>query len=297
MKLIALCAALLSATSLTSVFAADMGHPPIIYPPVIQEPVMHHGKMMYHDKMYMASQGWYLRGDVGYAHYDLRGIDYSTSGGTSTFTTVKLKDSFSTGAGIGYRVNQYFRSDLTLDYMFKSSFDGTTGPGGPCTINSVTVAAPNCVSEDSSSFQAWSLMANAYVDLFTYGRVTAYAGAGLGATYVKWDTLHNTECNSLTGVCNATSIDHEGAHGWRATAALMAGASVKINCAWAADVNYRYRYINGGKMFEYSHVGTTGPGYTKTIHSHEARAGLRYSFGGCHQPPVYEPPMEPPVYK
>lgn len=283
---------LMCATSLSGAMAADANLPPIVYPPVISDPAPQE-TMVEHK-----AKGWYLRGDASYSFYNLRGADYTTTGGTASFTTVKLKDSFSAGAGVGYQFNDRFRSDLTLDYMFKTNFEGTTGPGGPCTINSTFVAAPNCVSQDVSSFDAWSLMANAYVDLFTYGRVTAYAGAGLGGTYIKWNTLNNTECNNLTGACNATSIDHDGAKGWRLTAALMAGASVKLNCAWAADVNYRYRYIDGGRMFEYSSVGTTGPGFTKTIHSHEARAGLRYSFGGCEQPPVYIPPVyEPPVYK
>ncbi|WP_162653042.1 outer membrane protein [Lentilitoribacter sp. Alg239-R112] len=274
--------AILSLAGLTSALAADIGSPPVVYPPVIEEPV-------YHAPEVHASSGWYLRGDAGYGWNRLRGITYSVSGGTNDFTTSKLKRSFSVGAGVGYQFNKRFRSDLTLDYITNTKFTGSTvgscGVGNPCT------------STDLASYTAWSLLANAYVDLFTYGRVTAYAGAGLGATYIDWGDLRNTSCLTATPTTCDPTITHAGAYGWRATAALMAGASIKITCGLAADVNYRYRYMAGGRMFGYSTGG--GPGFTKAIHTHEGRAGLRYSFGGCADTyiPPYEPPTLPPVYK
>lgn len=294
MNKVFLLSTMLSVASLSQAGAADMGQRPTLYP---HSHTSHFTPLKQYNNVYVASHGWYLRGDVGFAGHDLRGAEYATTTGMADFTTVKLKESFSLGGGVGYQITDHVRTDLTLDYMFKSSFEGTTGPGGPCNINGSTVVAPNCVSEDSSSWRAWNLMANAYVDIFTHGRVTAYAGAGLGAAYVKWDTLNNTECNSSNGECNSTSIDHEGAHGWRAAGALIAGATVHLNCAWKADVNYRYKYIAGGRMFEYNATGTTGPGFSKAIHSHEARAGLRYSFGACHPQTVYHPPKQPPIYK
>lgn len=286
--------AILSLAGVLPALTADIGSPPVIYPPIVGEPVYHETPAV------SVASGWYLRGDAGFGWNRLRGASYATTTGTANFTTAKLKSSFSAGLGVGYKFNQRFRSDLTLDYLAKTKFEGSTGPGGPCTISGVgVVAAPDCVSKDVASYTAWSLLANAYVDLFTYGRVTGYAGAGLGMTYIDWNKLENTECQASTGICNNTSIDHVGQHGWRATAALMAGASVKITCALAADVNYRYRFISGGGMFKYNSTGTTGPGVTEAIHSHEGRAGLRYSFGGCADSyiPPYEPPALPPVYK
>ena len=49
-------------------------------------------------------------------------------------------------------------------------------------------------------------------------------------------------------------------------------------------------------MFGYKENG--GPGRDKGVYLHEARAGLRYSFGGCEQAAyVPEYPVEQPVYK
>lgn len=279
MKKIAITAATLGLATTMSANAADISTPPVYHAPAVV-----------HEEVKSAT-GWYLRGDVGFAYNKLRGINYAVSGGTSVFTSTNLKENFVVGVGAGYKLNDYLRTDLTLDYLTKSDFTGSTS--GSCGTPSIT---DPCVSSDYTSFSAWSLMANAYVDVFTYGRVTGYVGAGLGATYVNWKDLSNTSCSTVTSTLCDPTVIHAGSKGWRATAALMAGASVKINCALAADVGYRYRAIAGGRMFEYATGG--GPGYAKTLHSHEGRAGLRYSFGGCdtHIPP-YEPPTLPPVYK
>lgn len=278
--------AILTLAGVLPALTADIGSPPVVYPPVFEEPV-------YHAPEVQASSGWYLRGDAGFAAHRLRGISYAVNGGEKSFADKNLKSSFSVGAGVGYEFNKRFRSDLTLDYLAKSKFTGSTIGG----CGSVGNRVDDCTSTDRASFTAWSLLANAYVDLFTYGRVTGYVGAGLGATYVDWSGLVNTSCLTAAPTTCDPTITHASGYGWAATAALMAGASIKLNCALAADVNYRYRYIGGGRMFGYATGG--GPGYTEGMHSHEGRAGLRYSFGGCQDNyiPPYDPPTLPPVYK
>tara|TARA_R110002126_G_scaffold164865_3_gene312712 strand:- start:2030 stop:2899 length:870 start_codon:yes stop_codon:yes gene_type:complete len=285
MKKLVLTAASLSIAATLSAHAADISTPPMIYDqPVAEQP--HYGEMK-------SAGGWYLRGDLGASWNSLRGIDYAVNGGSNVFVSQKLKSNFSFGAGVGYQVTKRLRSDLTLDYLTKSDFTGSTV--GDCAAAAGT--GPDCTSRDIASFSAWSLLANTYVDLFTYGRVTGYVGAGLGASYVNWGDLSNTACETaLLTNCDATVV-HGGSSGWRATAALMAGSSVKITCALSADVGYRYRYIAGGRMFQLAYGA--GPGYAEAIHSHEGKAGLRYSFGGCaeHETPAYLTPQLPPVYK
>ncbi|MEP2981051.1 MAG: outer membrane beta-barrel protein [Lentilitoribacter sp.] len=282
MKKIAITAATLGLATTMSATAADISTPPVYHTPVVT-PVHHEVK---------SATGWYLRGDAGFASSKLRGINYSVSGGTKVFDTTSLKENFIVGVGAGYKLNDYLRADVTLDYLSKSDFTGSTS--GFC--GNPAFNTDPCVSADYSSYSAWSLLANAYVDVFTYGRVTGYVGAGIGATYMNWKDLSNTSCSTITSTNCDDTVIHEGASGWRATGALMAGASIEINCALDADVGYRYRAIASGRMFEYATGG--GPGFTKTLHSHEGRAGLRYTFGGCdtHIPP-YEPPTLPPVYK
>ncbi|KQW29249.1 hypothetical protein ASE36_12435 [Rhizobium sp. Root274] len=235
------------------------------------------------------ASGWYLRGDLGYSINKLRGADYFQGSNSSLtdFTTASIKDNFTVGGGVGYQVNSYLRTDLTFDYMFKSDFRGsTTGQcGSPLEA---------CTSTDLAAMKAYTLMANAYVDLGSYAYFTPYVGAGIGGSYVKWDNLRNTACQDDGGGCDGTE-EHGGKGSWRFAYQLMAGASIDVTCNVKADIGYRFRQTLGGDMFGYQANG--GPGYDKGFYSHDIHAGARYVFGGCEQPVAYEPPPQPIVYK
>lgn len=237
--------------------------------------------------------GWYLRGDVDYHWSKLRNTEYITYGccgvsnpGSDDFDTTELKGAFSLGAGVGYQVNSYFRTDVTADYWFDADFAGTTS--GIC-------GGVPCTSTDTSSYSALLLLANAYADLGTYNRVTPYVGAGIGGAYVMWDDLVNDSTGGTT--------THTGDSNWRFAWALMAGASYCLTNNLDLDVGYRFTRISGGRMFDYG--SGVGPGFDDGFDVHEVRAGLRYTFGGrgrggCGQSETvaYQPPTDDkPVYK
>ncbi|MBT9369376.1 outer membrane protein [Rhizobium sp. CSW-27] len=266
--------------------AADLSRQPAIDPMLLNAPEV---------TVQEAASGWYLRGDAAYGFKDLKGADFfqgGSSAGKADFTRADLKDSFLLGAGIGYQVNNFLRADLTFDYSFRSRFDGSTSGGGASSGACVT----NCTSQDIAHLKAYSLLANAYVDLGTYGSVTPYVGGGIGGTYVNWSKLSNTSCETgNSSNCDAT-VEHDGKGSWRFTYALMAGATVDVTCNLKADIGYRYRHVQGGDMFGYASNG--GPGYDKGFDVHEARIGARYLFGGCPQTSIADDePPQPLVYK
>jgi opacity protein-like surface antigen len=262
----------------TSAYAADIYQPEVIEAPV-QEVAMQTG-------------GWYLRGDAGFSFNKMRGAHYfqGSNALVRDFDTTELKHGFTLGGGVGYQVTDYFRTDVTLDYMFKSDFKGSTT--GSCGV------AVACTSRDVATLTALSLLANAYVDIGSYGIVTPYVGAGIGGTYVNWGDLKNTSCETGNPANCDPTVTHGGKKGWRFTYALMAGASVDLTCNLKADVGYRFRHVTSGNMFGYNLNG--GPGSDKGFYSHEGRAGLRYAFNACEQqayiPPV-EIPLPQPIYK
>ncbi|ESZ46931.1 outer membrane protein [Mesorhizobium sp. RSR565B] len=259
------------------VFAADLAEPPVVKEapaPIAYEQPADFG-------------GWYIRGDIDYHWSKFRGGDYTTYSPAppqlpGSFASGKLKSSFSAGAGVGYQVNRYFRTDLTFDWMGKSNFRGST--------NGFCGGGIACTSVDTSSYSAMLLLANAYVDIGTWHGVTPYVGAGIGGAWVKWDTLHNTDLDG--------SFEHSGGKGWRFAYALMAGASYCLTDRVKLDLGYRYSHINGGKMFNYASDSDVGPGFDRGINVHEVRGGLRYQFGrsDCAPPPEPYVPEPEPVY-
>lgn len=260
------------------VFAADLVEPPVVEqapPPVYEQPAPEYG-------------GWYIRGDVDYHWSKFGGADYTTYNAGApqfpgSFDAGSLKSAFSAGAGVGYQINQHFRTDLTADWLGSSDFSGSTS--GFCGALQVP-----CTSVDSSSYSALLLLANAYVDIGTWHGVTPYVGAGIGGAWVKWDTLHNTDIDG--------PFEHTGGKGWRFAYALMAGASYCLTDRVKLDVGYRYSHINGGKMFDYAEDSNVGPGYDRGISVNEVRGGLRYQFGksDCAPPPEPYVPEPEPVY-
>ena len=116
----------------TATFAADFYEPPIEQP--VSEPVQ-----------LAEASGWYLRGDVGYAFTKLRGANFYQGPGrfVRDFDDADLDDSWTAGVGVGYQINHYLRTDLTLDYLGKADFDGSTS--GSCGV------AVSCTSRDVSA--------------------------------------------------------------------------------------------------------------------------------------------------
>lgn len=275
-------AAALIAMAGVPAFAADLIEPPVVEAPPVVEPVREFG-------------GWYIRGDLDYHWSNMRGSEYITYGvdqfgnpepGTSSFSSSELDGAFSIGGGVGYQITRYLRTDLTADYWFSADFNGSTT--GVC-------GGAVCTSTDTSSYSAWLLLANAYVDIGTWYGFTPYVGAGIGGAHVNWDDLHNT-------IDGDTTV-HEGSENWRFAWALMAGTSYCLTDSLKLDVGYRFTQIDGGRMFELAPTTGpgAGPGFDDGFNTHEARAGLRYQFGGdsgCYEPePIaYEPPPQP-IYK
>ncbi|MEM9999449.1 MAG: outer membrane protein [Pseudomonadota bacterium] len=273
----------LAAALAGNALAADLTQPVIIETPVIDVPEHVPAKV----------GGWYIRGDVSYNFNKFRGANYMTATGFDGYLSGSLKDSYSVGGGIGYHINHYLRTDLTLDYDFKTDFHGQTQ--GLCTTTAPPATDLPCTSDDTSGYKAWTLLANAYIDLGTYKKFTPYVGGGIGGAKVSWHPLINTIDG---GFDQDGEYVHGGFHEWRFAYALMAGFSYEISHHLALDFGYRYRKIFGEKMFDYEAVSGTGIGVDDGIESHQIRAGLRYKFGGGKkkQPP-YIPPYTPPVYK
>ena len=71
-------------------------------------------------------QGWYLRGDIGYSNQRVDSLDNALYADFDSVDNV-YKDFDGApffAAGVGYRWNNWFRTDVTGEYRSKSDFDG-----------------------------------------------------------------------------------------------------------------------------------------------------------------------------
>jgi len=198
-----------------------------------------------------AAQGWYVRGDLGYAGWTKAGRVSVTQSGVSTdFDEGRFSHPVSFGAGLGYQFGDIVRADLTADFS-RDDFEGSAAcAGGACAFK--------------ADYSTVGLMVNGYADLGTFAGFTPYVGAGLGATYLDW---RDAACSGA----GCTSAGLEGKDDFRFTYALMAGASVDLAPRVKLDVGYRFSDTVGGAAFGAGAMDVQDDGLRK----HEFRIGLR----------------------
>ncbi len=184
--------------------------------------------------------GWYLRGDVGYRFQQVQGANDSTM----DYSDNSIHDPVVLGFGVGWK-HDWFRTDLTADYGWRSEYSGTGSDG----ITSV--------SADVDSF---TVMGNAYVDFGTWYGLTPYIGAGIGGAYV---TMANYQ---MSGVQTAGNYSR-----WNLAWSVMAGVSFTVGYSSIIDIGYRH--VEMGDVLG----GPDGNQLTlQNLTGDEIRIGFRY---------------------
>jgi len=263
MKFSIFSAGLLASTALVQ--AADLVEPPIV-------------ELVPEIQTYDVG-GWYLRGDIGYSHMALKGVEYYQGSATLTgdFEKYDLGESWMLGGGIGYQVTDYMRVDLTANHHFAADFDGSSARG----VTNCGTATGVCNYSDTGDLAVTTLLANAYLDLGNYSGFTPYAGAGIGGAVVHWSSIENDE-TCVSGDCTGSPGDssHDGNGEWRFAYALHAGVSYDIRPNLKLDTGYTFTHVEGGEMFSFEpgNANSGAQGFDGGIKIHTVRAGLRWSF-------------------
>ena len=261
-----------AATLLSSAaFAADMAitPPPQMYapPPVIED-----------------FGGWYLRGDIGFSNQRVERLNNILD---STVTTSAQSLGFNTagifGLGVGYKVNNWFRADVTGEYRGNSQFFGTdrlTFPGG---FGTDTYHATK---------SEWVVLANAYVDLGTWWYITPFIGAGVGGARVGIANftdqgIANNGAGALPGLVFGDNLSK-----WNLAWAIHAGLAYKVSPNFTVELAYRYLDMGDGltgdlRAFDGAN-NVVNPTTFKNITSHDLKLGVRWNLDSSE--PVEAPP-------
>lgn len=237
--------------------AADM---PVEYPPIIEAP----------EPMPLAAVGgWYLRGDIGYKYYQapkgsLSSMPWGTTGNGGQMGYEKMLGAADIGVGVGYKFNDYLRTDLTLDYETPAKFKGS--------FYCVTGGCGTGVWHDSERVKitAYSALANAYADLGDFHGFKPYVGAGIGASYLRTSQVQS-------GMIDTDNTPPNSKGKWNLAWALMAGVEYPVSDRLSVDLGYRYLNLGDAQTGS----ATDGSGNVahinyKDITAHEVRVGLRY---------------------
>jgi opacity protein-like surface antigen len=285
-----------AASLLSSVaFAADMPSimppPPVSYAP---PPIEDFG-------------GWYLRGDIGFSNQRVDNIRKNDPLAYSQISSLRETNTFDSGGifdvGVGYRFNNWFRTDVTAQYRGNANFKGTDVFNA-----SAFGVAYNGQDNYSASKSELLFLANAYVDLGTWWCITPFVGAGVGTSRVTISGFSDNGVNNLQQP-GAPALPFAG--GPPVASAATAASGSQWNFAWALHAGLAYQISpNVTLELAYSYVdlgtGTTGvisdftgfqAGHVfkfNNITSNDVKLGVRWNFD---TPAVYAPPPPPLIRK
>jgi opacity protein-like surface antigen len=206
------------------------------------------------------------------------------AGNTSSVQNLNFNTAGIYGLGVGYRVNNWFRADVTGEYRGNSQFYGSdriTYPGG---VGMDTYHATK---------NEWVVLANAYVDLGTWWCMTPFIGAGVGGARVAINGFTDAGLANNGGGALPSLAYGDNVSKWNLAWALHAGVAYKVTPNVTVEFAYRYLDMGDGltgdlKTFDGTN-NVNNPMTFKNITSHDLKLGVRWNFD---QPqPVYQQPL------
>jgi len=254
----------------TAALAADM--PMIMPPPAYSAPVVED------------FGGWYLRGDIGFSNQRVDRLNNALdAGNTSSIQNLNFGSAGIFGVGVGYKINNWFRADVTGEYRGNSQFfgkDSITYPGGFGT------------DVYNASKSEWVALANAYVDLGTWWCMTPFIGVGVGGARVSINNFTDQGLAIQGGPVLPSLAFGDNASKWNLAWALHAGVAYKVSPNLTIELAYRYLNMGDGvtgdlRAFDGTN-NVVNPMTFKDITSHDLKIGVRWDLSS---PPVYMPPL------
>jgi opacity protein-like surface antigen len=224
--------------------------------------------------------GFYLRGDVGFSNQsvdNLSNVLYDTvPGGAAAVRHVQKSFDAAPIAdiGIGYKWNQWLRTDLTAEYRGAANFHG---------MDIFPVAGGGTgVDTYSASKSEWLFLANAYVDLGTWWGITPFVGGGVGTSRNTISSFTDNGLNLGGGGGPAVPGSARGATAseWNFAWAGYAGLAFDVTPNLTLELAYRYLSLgnaHSGDLIAFDGTNTVNnPMKFRNLTSQDVRIGLRY---------------------
>jgi opacity protein-like surface antigen len=229
--------------------------------------------------------GWYLRGDIGFSNQRVDRVNNVLDrNNTSSVQTLNFSSAGIFGLGVGYKVNNWFRADVTGEYRGNSSFFGT---------DRITYVGGVGTDTYHATKNEWVVLANAYVDLGTWWCITPFIGAGVGGARVAINgfTDQGIALNGGVGPALPGLAFGDNVSKWNFAWAAHAGLAYKVTPNFTVELAYRYLDMGDGLTGDLRAFDGTNninnPMTFKHITSHDLKLGVRWDLT---TPQVYAPP-------
>ena len=226
--------------------------------------------------------GWYLRGDIGFSNQRVDRLNnrldatLTSSGQTNSFNTAGIF-----GLGVGYKVNNWFRADITGEYRGNSQFFGKD-------VNTFAGGVGTDTYHGTKS--EWVVLGNAYVDLGTWWCITPFIGAGVGGARVSIANFTDAGITNIGGVVSPSVAFGDNVSKWNFAWAAHAGLAYKVTPSFTVELAYRYLDMGDGLTGDLRAFDGTNninnPTTFKHITSHDLKLGVRWDLTS---PEVYAP--------
>ena len=222
-----------------SALSADI--PEIIEPPVFT-PVDDH-------------RDWYLRADAGLSLNGWLGVSPSGKLCAPCFGAMsneQMANGIMVGVGAGLKINEWLRTDVTLEYRADVDVRGRYSGG----------------AREYADIQAFAGFVNGYVDFGKWEKITPYVGAGVGGSLLR------TTQNYQVGACDCVTGRWDKANKFNFAWNVTAGASFKLKKNVELDVNYRFANLGGAVSGQTTFGGGNRVQWNNLV-THDVRAGIR----------------------
>jgi len=210
----------------------------------------------------ISSEGLYVRASGGWGFAG--NLDASEHG--RSFAHERIDGAAIALAGAGFKLNSFFRGDITIDHRFGADFSGRYTCPAPCGIGA------RQAFRDMASLSATTALVNGYLDLGPFGPVTPYVGAGIGASYLS---VEDYRFRSVTTGERGRAGDRQD---WNAAWALMAGIGFNVTDQIVVDVGYRFAALGDIRLPAPHDSGRRGSIQIDDITDQQVLVGLRYVF-------------------
>lgn len=218
----------------------------------------------------------YLRGYIGFTNQEVDDLDnalFATS--NVEFLNSEFEASGLIGGAVGYQFNQWFRTDVSAEYRMRAGYDGLDRYDE--NLDGDFVDANDGTNKYDADKSEFLVMANAFVDLGTYSRLTPYVGVGAGASYTMIDNF--TDTNTPQSSVAYADDNGEWAFAW----AVYAGLGFEVNERFTLDMGYRYLHLGDAASGDIDSTAIAGtvenPMEFNGISSHDFTLGFRYALG------------------